>query len=61
MYKYNNNFFFLLLYSSLIIGFSFGENLNYGSQSDCESAYIPPIKDFAENFLDTLLNYEIYG
>ena len=61
MYKYNNNFFFLLLYTSLIIGFSFGENLNYGSQPDWEGAYIPPIKDFAENFLDTLLNYEIYG
>ena len=61
MYKYNNNFFFLLLYSSLIIGFSFGENLNYGSQHDWEGAYIPPIKDFAENFIDTLLNYEIYG
>ena len=61
MHKYNNKFFFLLLYSSLIIGFLFNENLNYGSQHDWVGAYIPPIKDFSKNFLDTLLNYEIYS
>ena len=61
MYKYNNKFFFLLLYSSLIIGFSIGENLNYGSYNDWVGAYIPPIKIFQKNFTDTLLNYEIYG
>ena len=61
MYKYNNKFFFLLLYSSLIIGFLIDENLNYGSYNDWIGAYIPPIIDFSKNLGDTLLNYEVYG
>ena len=52
---------FAVLYVSLIIGFIFEENLNYGSYYDWINVYVPPIKDFSQNFYETLLNFEKYG
>jgi len=57
----NYNFFCLFLYLTLIIGFLYEENLNFGSYYDWTNAYKLPIKDFSENFTKTLLNYEKYG
>jgi hypothetical protein len=53
--------FFLLLYLTLIIGFFFGENLNYGSYGDWIGANREPIKDFSNNFTYTFLNYDSYS
>ena len=53
--------FFLLLYLTLIIGFFFGENLNYGSYGDWIGANREPIKDFSDNFTYTFLNYDSYS
>ena len=50
-----------LLYSSLLIGFYFGENLNHGSYLDWVDAYNPVIEDFSKDFRNTFFNYEIYG
>ena len=62
--KISNNhyitFFFSILYLSLIIGFFYGENLNYGSYGDWGS-YRPIINDFSNNFIYTFLNYDDYG
>ena len=52
---------FAVLYVSLIIGFIFEENLNYGSYYDWINVYVPPIKDFSQNLYETLLNFEKYG
>ena len=49
------------LYISLIVGFLFDENLNYGSYYDWINVYVPPIKDFSENFYETLINFDQYG
>ncbi len=54
-------FFTVLLYLSLVTGYFFDENLNYGSYYDWISANKNPIIDFSTNFLDTFLNYEKYG
>ncbi len=56
-----NIYFFLILYSSLIVGFTFDENLNLGSKLDWYGANLMVIKDFSENFYKTFLNYEIYN
>ena len=65
MSKFNlykvNIFVFFILYISLILGFVFNENLNYGSYIDWVGAYVNPIKDFSENFSYTILNYDQYG
>ncbi len=62
LYKNKNIFFtFLILYLSLIFGFYFDENLNYGAQGDWIYTDLPPIIDLSNNFKDTLLNYESYG
>ena len=60
LYKVNI-FVFILLYISLILGFVFNENLNYGSYIDWVGAYVNPIKDFSDNFTHTILNYDQYG
>jgi hypothetical protein len=52
---------FLILYISLILGFLFNENLNFGSYYDWINVYMPPIKDFSINFYETLLGFEKYG
>ncbi len=56
-----NIYIFVTLYISLIIGFYFGENLNFGSRNDWFGANINPIKDFSNDFTATLLNYEMYN
>ena len=59
----NQKIFFLtiLLYLSLVAGFFYGENLNYGSYYDWKTVNKNPIIDFSKNFFDTFLNYEKYG
>jgi len=57
----NNVSFFLFLYLTLIIGFFYGENLNYGSYGDWVGSNREPIKDFANDFTYTLLNFDSYG
>ena len=60
--RYSTNvLFFFLLYLSLLIGFLFNENLNFGSYHDWVRAYVPPINDFSKNFKETILSYEKYG
>ena len=56
-----NIFIFFSLYISLLIGFYFGENLNFGSKNDWFGANINPIKDFSSDFTNTFLNYEMYN
>lgn len=51
----------ILFYLSLIAGYFYGENLNYGTYYDWISANKNPIIDFSNNFLDTFINYEKYG
>jgi hypothetical protein len=58
---FNNVSFFLFLYLTLIIGFFFGENLNYGSYGDWVGGNREPIKDFSNNFTYTFLNFDSYG
>ena len=58
---HNNIFLLLFLYITLIIGFIYGENLNYGSYGDWVGANLRPIKDFSNDFTYTFLNYDSYG
>ena len=53
--------FFCLLYLSLIIGYFYDENLNYGSYSDWFGSSREPIIDFSNNFIHTFLDYDNYG
>tara|TARA_B110000037_G_C17071322_1_gene486000 strand:+ start:364 stop:1620 length:1257 start_codon:yes stop_codon:yes gene_type:complete len=53
--------FSLFLYLSLIVGFLYNENLNYGSYGDWINSNLEPIKDFSNNFFETFLNYDEYG
>ena len=60
--KINNyNFFTFFLYLTLILGFIFNENLNFGSYYDWINVYKLPINDFSLNFKETLLSYDQYG
>jgi len=52
---------FFILYLSLIIGFLYNENLNYGSYGDWINSNLEPTKDFSDNFLNTFLNFDQYG
>ena len=62
LYKNKNIIFtFLILYLSLIFGFYFDENLNFGARGDWIHTDLPPIMDLSNNFKETLLNYESYG
>ena len=54
-------FTFLILYLSLIFGFYFDENLNFGAQGDWIYTDLPPIIDLSNNLKETLLNYKSYG
>jgi hypothetical protein len=56
-----NLLIFLILYISLLLGFLLDENLNFGSYNDWINGNAPLIKDFANNFYDTLVNFEKYG
>ena len=57
----NNVSFFLFFYLTLVIGFFFGENLNYGSYGDWIGGNREAIKDFSNNFTYTFLNFDSYG
>ena len=57
----NNISFFLFFYLTLVIGFFFGENLNYGSYGDWIGSNREPIKDFSNNFTYTVLKFDSYG
>jgi len=56
-----NFFLFIFLYLTLILGFIFNENLNFGSYYDWINVYKAPINDFSLNFKETLLSYDQYG
>ena len=58
---YNIFILFFLLYISLIVGFYFDENLNFGAIPDWNNTDLPVIKDLSINIKKTLLNYEVYG
>ena len=60
--KYIKNLtIFFIFYLSLILGFFYDENLNYGAYNDWVGAYLNPVKDFSQNFFSTLFNYDEYG
>ena len=59
--NFNNICLFFFLYLTLIIGFIYGENLNYGSYGDWVGSNREPIKDFSNNFTYTFLNFDNYG
>jgi len=61
VFSLNNIFLLLFLYLTLIIGFIYGENLNYGSYGDWTGVNRDAIKDFSSNFTYTFLNYDSYG
>ena len=51
----------IVLYFSLIIGFFYGEDLNFGATMDWHGTNYPVIRDSAVDLKNTLLNYESYG
>ena len=57
----HNNVSFFFFYLTLVIGFFFDENLNYGSYGDWIGSNREPIKDFSNNFTYTFLNFDSYG
>ena len=59
--NFQNYIFFTLFYFSLILGFYFDENLNFGSSPDWYHTNLPVIKDLAIDLKRTLLNYDNYG
>ena len=56
-----NIFIIPLLYFSLLVGFIFDENLNYGAIMDWVGTNRPVIKSFANDFANTFLDYEKFG
>ena len=60
-FSLNNILLLLFLYLTLIIGFIYGENLNYGAYGDWIGGNREPIKDFSNNFTYTFLNFDSYG
>ena len=52
---------FVFFYISIIFGFIFDENLNFGALPDWEAGDYPVINDLSINIKETLLNYESYG
>lgn len=58
---YNSFLLFFILYLSLIVGFYFDENLNFGAIADWDHTDFPVIKDLSLNIKKTLLDYESYG
>ncbi|MDA9222737.1 hypothetical protein N9O89_02810 [Candidatus Pelagibacter sp.] len=59
--NFSNVCLFFFLYLTLIVGFIYGENLNYGSYGDWIGSNREPIKDFSNNFTYTFLNFDSYG
>ena len=59
--NYNIFLLFFTLYLSLVVGFYFDENLNYGAIPDWSYTDFPVIKDLSVDTKKTLLDYESYG
>ena len=59
--NYNIFLLFFTLYLSLVVGFYFDENLNYGAIPDWSHTDFPVIKDLSVDTKKTLLDYESYG
>ena len=59
--NFKEKIFLFLLYTSLLIGFYFEENLNYGSYLDWVKAYNPVLEDLSKDLKNTLLEYDSYG
>jgi len=59
--SFSNFYLFFFLYLTLIMGFIYGENLNYGSHSDWVGGNSSAIKDFSNNLTYTLLNFDSYN
>ena len=57
----SNTVLALFLYLSLILGFLYNENLNYGAYYDWINSSSRVISDFSNNFFETFLNYDDYG
>ena len=57
----NYSLFGIFLYLTLLVGFAYDENLNFGSYYDWIQVYKVPIIDFSLNFKNTLLTYDQYG
>ena len=56
-----NIYFSIFLYATLLAGFFWGENLNYGAKPDWYNTNFPVIRDFSENFIKTFYNYDQYN
>ena len=52
---------FFLFYLTLITGFIFDENLNFGALRDWKTSDYTVINDLSLNFKETFLNYDSYG
>ncbi len=52
--------FAFFLYLSLITGFLYNENLNYGAYHDWIISSSKVVNDFSNNFYETFLNYDEY-
>ena len=59
--KFNNFYLLVLFYLSLIIGFYFGEDLNFGASGDWGGTNHLVITQLSLDLKETLLNYEIYN
>ena len=59
--KFNNFYLLVLFYLSLIIGFYFGEDLNFGASRDWGGTNHLVITQLSLDLKKTLLNYEIYN
>ena len=61
MQVFREKILLFLLYTSLLIGFYLGENLNHGSYLDWVNAYNPVIESFSKDFKNTFFSYDNYG
>ncbi len=59
-YKYNI-LIFLLFYISLLLGFYYDENLNFGAIGDWLYTDLPVIESTSTDFKFTILNYDTFG
>lgn len=59
MSNYKSTFLGIILYTSLIIGYIYGENLNYGPYYDWPLNKLV-VNEFSNNLVETLINYEKY-
>ena len=59
--KFNYFLIFFIFYTSLLVGFYFGEDLNSGASNDWFGVNYPVISDLSLDLKKTLLNYEDYN